>query len=171
MSASALISQIEQELIQIQEMVTATERMLEKVQRTQDLDYLGTIALNLQSFYTAAERIFLLVARLVDSSVPSGDHWHQQLLAQMSVAIAELRQPVLRETTRLKLDEFRRFRHVVRSRYAHQLDPERVIDLAEKLVDISHSLIQDCQSFSEGLRATAEEEGTTWREPDAKPEF
>jgi len=169
-SASALIRQVEEELIQIQEMVAATERMVEKVQRTHDLDYLGTVALNLQSFYTAAERIFLLVARLIDNSVPSGDNWHQQLLAQMSVAIAELRQPVLRETTRLKLDEFRRFRHVVRSRYAHQLDSERVIDLAEKLADISHSVIQDCQAFCEGLRA-AEEEGTTWRKPDASSEF
>lgn len=149
-------------------MVAATERMLEKVQQTCDLDYLGTVALNLQSFYTAGERIFLLVARLVDNSVPTGDNWHQQLLAQMSVAISELRQPVLRETTQLNLDEFRRFRHVVRSRYAHQLDPEWVIALAEKLADVSQELIQDCQAFCEGLKATEEEENP-WRESNVSP--
>ena len=47
---SLLIRQIEQELTQIQVMVAETRRMLQKVQRTGDKDYLGAIALNLQSF-------------------------------------------------------------------------------------------------------------------------
>lgn len=168
MNASALVSQVEQELIQIQAMVAVTERMLEKVQRTEDRDYLGTVALNLQSFYTAAERIFLSVARLIDGLVPTGDNWHQQLLEQMGVGISGLRQPVLSETIQLELDEFRRFRHVVRSRYAHQLDPERIIDLAQKLADVSQGFIHDCRAFCEGMR-NAEQEENPRREFDASP--
>lgn len=87
MKETFLISQIEQELTQIQVMVTETGRMLEKVQRTGDKDYLGTIALNLQSFYTAVERIFIAIAKEIDGIIPKEENWHQALLQQMVVEI------------------------------------------------------------------------------------
>ena len=45
------------------------------------------------------------------------------------------------------LDEFRRFQHVVRSNYAHQLAPDKVQALAGKLRVVSQNLLQDCQQF------------------------
>jgi len=87
---------------------------------------------------------------------------------QMAIAVPEVRQPVIRPSTQVQLDELRRFRHVVRSNYAYQLDPERVIALAEKLEDVSQELIRDCQAFCEGLKATGEEENP-WRESNASP--
>lgn len=152
MKETFLISQIEQELTQIQVMVTETGRMLEKVQRTGDKDYLGTIALNLQSFYTAVERIFIAIAKEIDGIIPKEENWHQALLQQMVVEIPGTRQPVLAIQTQQALDEFRRFRHVVRSNYAHQLDPERVQALARKLDVVSQHLMQDCQRFGAGLQ-------------------
>lgn len=58
-----------------------------------------------------------------------------------------------KEQTRLELDEFRRFRHVVRSRYAYQLDPARVVELAQKLAGVSQHLMQDCQRFCADLKS------------------
>ena len=147
MKVSPLNIQIEQELTQIQLMVAETERMLQKVERTGDQDYLGTVALNLQSFYTAVERIFIAIAKEIDTVVPNEENWHQALLGQMAVEIPGTRQPVLAVGTQLLLDEFRRFWHVVRSNYAHQLEPELVQALAKKLALVSHYLSQDCQHF------------------------
>ena len=152
MKRTLLVSQIEQELTQIQVMVAETERMLEKLERTGDKDYLGTIALNLQSFYTAVERILIAIAKEIDAVIPKAEDWHQALLKQMAVEIPEVRQSVLGSQTQQGLDEFLRFRHVARSNYAHQLDPERVKVLARKLNVASYHFMQDCQRFCAGLQ-------------------
>ena len=55
-------------------MTDQTKRMLEKVESTGDLDYLGTVALNLQSFYTAVERIFIAIAKGIDTTVPKQEN-------------------------------------------------------------------------------------------------
>jgi len=147
-----LIQQIEQELSQIQVMVSETKRMLGKVRLTGDYDYLGTVALNLQSFYAAVERILVAIAKQIDATVPQGESWHQALLEQMAVAILGTRPAVLDVQTLQGLDEFRRFRHVVRSNYAHQLDPERIQILALKLDVVSQCVMQDCQRFCGELK-------------------
>ena len=151
MKKTNLQRQIEQELVQIQVMVAETERMLEKLQRTGDKDYLGTIALNLQSFYTAVERILIVIAKEIDTVIPKAEDWHQALLKQMAVEIPGVRQSVFGIQSLLSLDEFLRFRHVVRSNYAHQLDPERVQALARKLDVVSYHFVKDCQQFCAGL--------------------
>lgn len=152
MKKTLLQRRIEQELTQIQVMVAETERMLEKVQRTGDKDYLGTIALNLQSFYTAVERILIAIAKEIDGVIPKEENWHQALLKQMAVEIPGVRQSVLAIQTQQGLDEFLRFRHVVRSNYAHQLDPEQLQALARKLDMVKRHLMQDCQQFCAGLQ-------------------
>lgn len=147
-----LVREIEAELSNMQVAVATTARLLEKVQQTEDDDYLGSIALNLQSFYTGVERMFISVAKTVDEDVPIGDSWHQQLLNQMVIPLPGVRQPVISARTQAALDEFRRFRHVVRSHYAYQLDPGRVKDLAEKLLDVSSWFVQDCEQFCQSLQ-------------------
>ena len=44
MKQAPLVSRIDLELTQIQVMTAQTKRMLEKVESTGDLDYLGTVA-------------------------------------------------------------------------------------------------------------------------------
>jgi predicted nucleotidyltransferase len=73
--------------------------------------------------------------------------WHRQLLEQVSLEISTVRQAVLSEQTSVELDEFRRFRHVVRSNYAYNLKPEMVIRLSEKLLSCCQGLTQDIQKF------------------------
>lgn len=139
-------------------MTAQTKRMLEKVHSTGDLDYLGGVALNLQSFYTAAERIFIAIAKEIDNSVPKEENWHQALLEQMVVEIPSTRQAVLAIETYQGLDEFRRFRHVVRSNYAHQLDPNKVQEIARKLEGIGQDLIKDCQQFCTQMKSLDQDE-------------
>ena len=74
MKQAPLVSRIALELTQIQVMTDQTKRMLEKVESTGDLDYLGTVALNLQSFYTAVERIFIAIAKEIDTIIPKQEN-------------------------------------------------------------------------------------------------
>ena len=74
MKQALLVSRIDLELTQIQVMTDQTKRMLEKVESTGDLDYLGTVALNLQSFYTAVERIFIAIAKEIDTIIPKQEN-------------------------------------------------------------------------------------------------
>ena len=78
MSQVSLIKRIEQELTKIIESTEQVERLLKKVQLSGDLDYIGTIALHLYSFYQGVEHIFLGVAKSIDNSVPAGEDWHRQ---------------------------------------------------------------------------------------------
>ena len=147
MKVTVLVQRIEQELTQVQAAIVQTQRLIRKVSQIQDEDIqdalIAASALNMQSFYTGAERIFYEIAKEVDESVPTGTDWHRQLLEQLSVAIPAVRQAVLSEQTLVDLDEFRRFRHVVRSNYAYNLKADLVIELSEKLSSCSQHLIQD----------------------------
>jgi hypothetical protein len=60
------------------------------------------------------ERLFELIARHVDRVLPSGDTWHRDLLYQMAGDLPEARPAVVSQETAQALDEYRRFRHVVR---------------------------------------------------------
>jgi len=170
----ALQAQIEAELLQLQAIVPQVETLLDLMSQTENPNLknglISGIALHLHSFYTGAERVFYAISRDIEDGVPTGADWHRQLLDQMAITMPEVRPPVIRPATQVQLDEFRRFRHVVRSNYAYQLEPERVIALAQKLAEVSQNLTQDCQSFCEGLKVTEAEENSR-RESDASPEF
>lgn len=123
-----LASRIRLEMEDLGRVVTRAERAsrtLNKVVEDSDL-YIDAAALNLHDFYTGLERIFHQIAAIVDASVPSGREWHRDLLRQMCIEIPDVRPNVLSIDTCTALDEFMRFRHVVRNVYAFQLDSERI---------------------------------------------
>lgn len=100
-------------------------------QQHNDDYYLDSVALNLHGLYNGFERLFELIAALIDGTKPSGEHWHQLLLQQMSEEIPRIRPAVISEGTRLKLDTLRGFRHVVRNVYTFKFDPRKINALVE----------------------------------------
>jgi hypothetical protein len=152
MIPAVLIKRIEQELIKLRESVAQIQRLLVKVQHTGDQDYIGTIALHLHSYYNGVERILYVVAQSIDNSVPQGEDWHQQLLIQMTLPIPNIRPVLIGESAYRELNEFRGFRHVVRSNYAFELEHERVLALAQKLSIGSQAFQDDCQRFCAQLK-------------------
>ncbi|MEO0756407.1 MAG: hypothetical protein AAFY78_05980 [Cyanobacteria bacterium J06648_16] len=151
MSQSALQRRIKKELAKMQQAVERAQKVIPKLQAIEDEDileaFISDSALNMQSFYTGAESILYAIARDIDQSVPSGESWHQQLVEQMSVEIPTVREAVLSAETAEWLDEFRRFRHVVRSMYAFDLDEERVLQLVAKLLLCYQAFAQDVLQF------------------------
>jgi hypothetical protein len=135
---AALIGRIHAELDEIPIVLARMKNGWEQARRSNDDLYLDSVALNLHGFYLGAERIFSHIAELIDGSLPQGEHWHLRLLDQMSAEIPKRRPPVISQETVTKLDEYRRFRHIIRNVYTHVFDPIKI----EKLVTDAFPLFE-----------------------------
>jgi hypothetical protein len=120
----------------------------------QDL-YLDSAALNLHSFYSGVEKVCEVVALQLDGGLPKGEAWHRDLLAQMTLDVPGVRPPVLSLDSVQRLDEYRRFRHVVRNVYAERLDPPRIGELIEKLAPLWDRLDTELAGFAQFLEAVS----------------
>ena len=131
----ALAERIQQELDDLSRIANRAERAMKAArQRPQDLDlYLDSAVLNLHDYYAGLERIFQQIGTTVDGHIPKGSSWHRDLLQQMQTEINNVRPPVLSKEAGQLLDEFLRFRHVVRNIYAFNFDAERVQRLVEQM--------------------------------------
>ena len=115
--------------------------------------YLDAAALNLQSFYSALERLLELIARHVDRTVPDGDAWHRELLEQMATDKPGIRPAVIGEETVARLDTFRRFRHLIRNVYTFNLQPEKMEVLFLVLEPLWDQLQRELLAFAGYLEA------------------
>jgi hypothetical protein len=130
-----LANRIHQELDELARAVNRAERAISAArQKLEDQDlYVDSAALNLHDFFGGLERIFQQIGTTVDGDLPAGHDWHRQLLHQMQRDMPDLRPPVLSTEVTNALDEFRRFRHVVRNIYAFQFDPEQIERLVRQM--------------------------------------
>ena len=120
-------------------------------------DAVEAAALRLHSFYTGVERMLLLISRVVNGGTPSqGEGWHRRLLERMAMA-TDTRPAVLNESTQVELQEYLRFRHLVRNLYADELRPEPIQRLIEQLQNTWPKLDADITSFQAWLRSIASE--------------
>lgn len=126
--------------------------------------YIDSVALNLHGFYSGLERLFEFVANQMDGGPPKGESWHRDLLRQMAMKLSEVRPPAVISTeTADRLDDYRRFRHVVRNVYAEHFDPERMGKLVDNLPGLWSRLKAELKHFAEFLEDVS-------RADDAGPE-
>lgn len=115
-------------------------------------------ALRLHSFYTGVERSLLLVSRVVNGGTPArGEGWRRRLLERMALQ-SESRPAVLRERTQQRLQEYLRFRHLVRNLYADELRPEPIALLIRDLPAVWEALAADLQVFRAWLVQVAQQD-------------
>ncbi|MCG3206966.1 MAG: hypothetical protein FOGNACKC_00566 [Anaerolineae bacterium] len=115
--------------------------------------YVDSVALNLHGFYSGLERLFELIARQVDRSLPVSETWHRDLLQQMTQDIPDTRPAVISQKNADAIDEFRRFRHLVRNVYAIDLAPEKMAGLMNTLPDMWPNLRAELLAFADYLSA------------------
>lgn len=146
-------SRIRQEMHDLFQVVERVERAMRAVQKTsEDADlYLDSAALNLHDFYAGLERVFRLIAARVEQSVPRDAEWHRELLRQMGTDVTGVRPAVLSSETRSALDEYLRFRHVVRNVYAFSFERERIERLAKRIQPLFEQVRDELLAFAEIL--------------------
>jgi hypothetical protein len=113
--------------------------------------YLDSVALNLHGFYSGLERLFELIARHVDGSLPVGGTWHRDLLHQMAQDVADVRPALIDRDSVLILDEFRRFRHLVRNVYTTNLVPDKMSGLISALPGMWTKMRAELLAFADFL--------------------
>ena len=110
-------------------------------------DAVEASALRLHSFYTGVERMLLLISRVVNGGTPAqGEGWHRRLLERMAMA-TDTRPAVLNDATQVELQEYLRFRHLVRNLYADELRLEPIQRLIEQLQHTWPKLDADITGF------------------------
>lgn len=153
-----VIERIEDELVDLERTIARANRAWQKAKTSPDQDMLvDSAALNLQAFYTGLERIFQQTARNIDEYLPSGDSWHVALLEQVARKVVGLRPAILSRESIAGLDEFRRFRHIVRNVYATNLDPEKMEKLFKLLPTLWPQVRAELLAFADFLRLLDEE--------------
>jgi len=108
---------------------------------------LRALASVLLDYYTGIENIFEEIAKVIDGSLPSGQEWHKDLLRQMKLDINGIRPAVITRETFTSLDEYRKFRHLVRNIYDFNLLPERLEPLLARLPEIERGLANESDGF------------------------
>lgn len=117
--------------------------------------HVDSAALNLHAFYSGIEHLFEVIARELDGALPQGPAWHRELLRQMAMEIPGARPAVLRPTTQSALEEYLRFRHLVRNVYAWEFAPDKLAVLVDRLPAALHDLEVDLARFREFLNAAS----------------
>ena len=144
---------LQRESERLARLVSSVELLLPRLREGGEL--VEAAALRLHSFYTAVERCLLLISRVVNGGTPSkGEGWHRRLLERMATA-TEQRPAVFKEATQVGLQEYLRFRHLVRNLYADELRPEPIALLMRQLTPLWHLIQEDLLQFRHWLRSTA----------------
>ena len=154
-----LASRIRGELSDLDRVVQRAQHAWQQVLNTSDNQaYLDSVALNLHGLYSGLERLFELVARHLDGVTPEGKTWHRDLLQRMAQEMPELRPAVISLETLRALDDYRRFRHLVRNLYTFNLVPERLEDLMTPLPRAWQDVKAELLAFAEFLEDLAHTE-------------
>jgi hypothetical protein len=152
-----LVERIRGEVPDLENVVQRALRAWSQAQGTPgEQAYVDSVALNLHGFYSGLERLFELIARHVDRVLPTGEAWHRDLLQRMVQDVADVRPAVISQDSALALDEFRRFRHLVRNVYTMNLVPEKMAGLMSVLPGLWPKLRAELLAFADFLEALAQ---------------
>lgn len=137
----------------MERLIALAQRALQAAHgRPRDMDYyLDSAALDLHAIYAGLENLGRQIASTVDGKVPPRPGWHRELLEQMGLDIPNLRPPVLSAQAIHFLEEYLRFRHVLRNVYTYLLDAGRVGRLVKQIRPIFDQVKQELQNFMQFL--------------------
>jgi hypothetical protein len=115
------------------------------------------LAVNLHGWYTALEAALERIGRLLDQSVPEGESWHADLVAQMQLEVPGVRRAVIPKDVDAGLRDLRRFRHFFRNAYVLDLDPTLVRQRATDLFRVRGPVAAGLAALETHLRAAIDE--------------
>ncbi|HCC32505.1 MAG TPA: hypothetical protein DEQ28_01180 [Clostridiales bacterium] len=105
----------------------------------------------LDDLYSAAERVFEIIAADVDGSVPRGEGWHAALLDQVGHEVRDVRPAVISPELYRRLNDYRAFRHVERHTYGYELRWEKMCPLIENLPSVAARLTGELETFRQKM--------------------
>jgi len=156
---AVLASRIRHDLAEIEQVVDHAERALVAADRNDGHSelFLDSAALSLHNFSSGVERLLKQIASTDDRRVPATHNVDGEHLHQTTMDLPRLRPQVLAERVAADLDEYRRFRHVLRNVRAFELDPERVQQLTSQLRPAFLQARAELEAFADVLQALSDQ--------------
>ena len=152
-----LIEELKGDMGEIQRLQSHNTRAWERIETgARDiLDY-GALAYTIHTIYGVMENYFLRISKFFENSLPR-DSWHKNLVERMAINVPGVRPAFFQDgrITRIVL-ELLRFRHKFRNLYGEDLNPDRMNDIQQKLVEIMDIFPILHQDYCEKLKETAE---------------
>jgi hypothetical protein len=143
-----LAQRIRNELVNIEQVVERSRTAWQSFLDSDSDFFVDSAALNLHGFYCGVETLFETITIVVDGSRLEGGNWHQLLLASMATEIVAVRPAVISESSRIVLDNYRRFRHVVRHIYTTNIDITRLQPLVEDIPKVFSQIRFELLAFA-----------------------
>lgn len=150
-SLAALSRRIHETLEDIEKVIARAQAGWKQYQNSGDDLYLDSVALSLHGFYNGIEGVLENIATSLDRQLPGGDGWHKKLLKQMASEMPEIRPAVISILTLTVLEEYLRFRHLVRNVYSFEIDPIKLGPLVEGASDAFNQVSQELTDFARWL--------------------
>jgi hypothetical protein len=148
--AEKVASQVQFAIGQIDQLLETYTDLLDRAQKSPpDLVEVTALASVLHSFYNGLENIFLSIAKGVDAQVPTGAHWHRDLLTQMAEPTSG-RGPVLTPEMVSRLADYLGFRHFYRHSYTFCLEWDELEKLVTSLAEVWERAREEIRVFLEG---------------------
>ncbi|WP_143694675.1 hypothetical protein [Variovorax sp. JS1663] len=109
------------------------------------------MASHIQGLYSQAENLLKQVMEQLGDELRKTEAWHKQLLEIAAVEVPGVRSAILSEQAFAGLESMLRMRHVIRSNYAGDLKPARILEfIPDARAAIEHT-ISDLHAFANGL--------------------
>ena len=142
-------AEIMEELGNIGRIVSVIEKRKKEIKKHDaEADvYIDSLVHNIENFYMGIEEILKRIGLFTDEGIPEGPRWHSILIKGMARDIPGVRPPVIQHETRELLDEYRKFRHLVRNIYTFNIIPEKVMKLARGITKVFNAFNKDMNDF------------------------
>ncbi len=156
MEARVLMGQIDAGIKVMEDILTHLDDFIGSKVHGRKRDRIAAIVVAdaLSRYYTAAETVFVRIARFFENSLGES-RWHADLLQRMSIAIPGVRPAAISRATMTSLSELLRFRHFSRYYVELEYDWERLSFLLMKLDAVRSALPSELKAFRAQLGATA----------------
>ena len=147
---AALKSRLTTEIAALEPITAGLAEGLNRAGEQPDQFATRALASYVDDFYSGIERICERVAITLNGDLPTGEQWHRDLLYQMGQR-RDNRPPLFSQNLLSDTDEYRRFRHRLRHIYGYELEPARVVALAQKAISLSEEIRQAVTAFCDWL--------------------
>jgi len=151
MSIRNLRAELYSELDELKKLHQDFQEYTSEHQSPYSWDELRVLAGLLHDFYNGVENIFKRVINRIDHypEILQGEDSHHAILKYMTQDVENIRPAFLSEDICDKLEEYLRFRHLVRHAYGHRYKEERMKPLIDNYPQVFSAFLQEVENFIE----------------------
>ena len=133
--------------------IDAINSIFDKMEALKPLDDSQIVhsAYLMHNLYNAWEDMFKEISVCFENDVERSSGFHKNILLRMKISVPGIRPQVLSEASYELLNELLGFRHVFRHAYNYNLDPERLQQLREKMLNGRGQIEKDIDIFRKHL--------------------